>query len=159
MDPVAVARADRHGGAVQAVSDRALADPEFLRELQTRYALDVPGNDVGERESRVLSARPDGHARRSEASEDRGGPDALRARQRFGARSRGVALDEIVEVDLNVSWQGWAYDFETQGRAYFADSLLESNCVRAFAPNVDTGSGQLSDELPADSPEAAAGVP
>lgn len=156
VDPVAVARADRDPGAVQPLSDRALADAEFLGELEARYALGVAGQEQPERVPRALASGSSGHARGGQTAQDGGGANAARLSHIGGAGAGGVVLDEILEVDLNVSWQGWAYDFETQGRAYFAGSYLKSNCVRAFAPNVDTGDGQLSDEVPADSPEAEA---
>lgn len=81
---VAVAVPDVDPCVAQPVSDGAVADAEFLRELERRYACTV-------------------------------------------------TLQQIVEVEV-VAWEGHAYDLEVEGRAYFAEGYLVSNCVRTFIP-------------------------
>lgn len=94
---VVIPSAHQDPALTEPLPDDAVADADFLRELERRFACKV-------------------------------------------------ALDEVVEVGNHESYVGQAFDLQTQGRAYFGNSILLHNCVRAFAPNVDTGAGQLSDE-------------
>jgi hypothetical protein len=78
-----------------------------------------------------------------------------------GYRDSGIVPDCICLDSPECGWDGHDDPELADGTVRSLDEAEEfptshPNCVRAFAPNVDTGAGQLSDEVPAGSPEADA---
>lgn len=79
-----------------------------------------------------------------------------------GYRDSGIVPDCICLDSPECGWDGHDDPELADGTVRSLDEAEEfptshPNCVRAFAPNVDTGAGQLSDEsAPADTPEAEA---
>lgn len=82
-----------------------------------------------------------------------------------GYRDSGIVSDVICLDSPDCGWDGHDDPELADGTVRSLDEAesyptSHPNCVRAFAPNVDTGDGQLSDEpAPADSPEAEAAIP
>ena len=78
-----------------------------------------------------------------------------------GYRDSGIVPDCICLDSPDCGWDGHDDSELADGTVRSLDEAesfptSHPNCVRAFAPNVDTGTGQLSDAVPADSPEAQA---
>ncbi len=78
-------------------------------------------------------------------------------------RDSGIVADVICLDSPDCGWDGHDDPEEADGTVRSFDEseefpLSHPNCVRAFAPNVATGAGQLSDEgVPEDEATAAEG--
>jgi hypothetical protein len=78
-----------------------------------------------------------------------------------GYRDSGIVADCICLDSPDCGWDGHDDPELADGTVRSMDEAesfptSHPNCVRAFAPNVDTGSGQLSDQVPTGSPEEEA---
>jgi hypothetical protein len=91
----------------------------------------VSRGDVGV----VLVAAPDADAKSLQAIADAAIADAEFLSQLTRRYACRVSLDDVVHVERG-EWSGQIFDLQTDGRAYFAENIIVSNCVRSFTPLV-----------------------
>jgi len=93
-------------------------------------------------------ALPTGHAqgepRALEVSGERGSPNAVALGDDFDRLARLVETVEVVHVERR-QFTGHVYNLETVQGWYVADSIIAHNCVRAFAPYVESASDASGD--------------
>lgn len=110
------------------------------------------------RRPRVARPLPDDYAARMEPTQQRRPGEWTAERERLHTLARPVAVDEVVEVRYLDRWRGHAYDFQTEGSAYFINGVYTHNCIHVMGPagvELDDFEAELDRAISTREPQAA----